>query len=136
MRRAAVTLAIVFASHAASAQTAGYKVARQPRMGLVLTGASMLALGWAASAIAAAAENFAGDSPWLLVPLAGPWIGLAAPNQSIATDAGLVAIGLTQATGAILLAVGLVPHEVRSKVTVTPTFGWSHGPSAGICGRF
>ena len=151
MRRAAVTLAFLLAAHGAAAQTTGYKVARKPRMGLVLTGAGLLAFGYAASVLTAAIEGFHGLSPVLLVPVAGPWIGfgwdMANPNRcpldvtsagcsSLAVDPGLVAIGLVEVAGAVLLPIGLVPHETKTKVTVTPTFGWRGGPSIGLLGRF
>jgi hypothetical protein len=58
MRRAAVTLAIVFATSTATGQTTGYKLARKPRMGLVYAGAGMLAGGFIASFITAIAYSF------------------------------------------------------------------------------
>lgn len=151
MRRAPVTLALILAAHAAAAQTTGYKVARKPRMGLVLTGAGLLAFGYAASVLTAAVEGFRGVSPVLLVPLAGPWIGfgwdMANPGrcpldatgvdcQSFAVDPGLVAVGLVELAGAVLLPAGLARHEVRTKVTVTPTVAWRGGPILAVSGRF
>ena len=151
MRRAAVTLAIVLCVQSASAQTTGYTLARKPRMGLVLSGAGLLVGGLVASIVTAAADGFGGVSPYVLIPFAGPFIGFgwdrANPNacsldvdtsgcNSVLVDVGLVAVGLVESTGAALLAVGLVPHEVRTKVTVTPSFTWRRGPVFGVAGTF
>ncbi len=140
MRRAAVTLAIVFAVSTATrpcdAQTTGYKVSRKPRMGLVYAGAGMLAGGFIASFITAIAYSFKGLSPVVLVPVAGPFIGFGwdMANQSrcpldvntgscssLLVDPGLFAMGLVETIGVGLLSVGLVPHEVRTPVNVSFT---------------
>lgn len=151
MRRAVVTLGFLLLAESAGAQTSGYKLARTPRMGLVATGGGMLAAGFVAAVITAAVVGFRGVSPLVMIPLAGPFVGvgwdLAHPSvcpldvptngcNGLLVDPGLVAIGLVEVTGAVLLAVGLVPHEVRTKVTVTPTFAWRDGPFAGFSVRF
>lgn len=151
MRRAAVILALVLIAETATAQTTGYKIARKPRMGLVLTGAGLLAFGYVASVLTAALEGFAGQSPSLLVPLAGPWIGFgwdrahasgcaldvsSSCPSTVLVDVGLVTVGLVELAGAVLLPIGLVSHEVRTKVTVTASLGWRQGPILGLVGRF
>jgi hypothetical protein len=134
MRRAAVTLAIVFATSTATGQTTGHKLARKPRMGLVYAGAGMLAGGFIASFITAIAYSFKGLSPVVLVPVAGPFIGFGwdmahqdrcpldvstGSCSSLLVDPGLFAMGLVETIGVGLLSVGLVPHEVRTPVNVT-----------------
>ncbi len=136
MRRVAVTLAIVLATSSAHAQTTGYKVARKPRMGLVYAGAGMLGVGVVLGLVGAIASKFEGMSPWLAVPIAGPWVAfgwdIANPKScpmnvstvdcsSLAVDPGLVALGAVETIGAALLGIGVVPHEVKTKVTVSFT---------------
>ncbi len=139
MRRSAVILAIVLAASTAHAQTSGYRVARKPRMALVLTGAGLLVSGFIASLIGAIGDSFEGQSPVMLVPVVGPWLAfgwdMANPHKcpldvptsgcsSLAVDPALVALGLVEVTGAAFLGIGAVPHEVRTQVTITPTFGY------------
>jgi len=148
MRRAAVTLAMIFAAQSASAQT-GYKIAHKPRTAFVLTGAGLLGLGFGLSALSAGLESFAGQTPWMVVPIAGPWIALGLNGSSSACnlqtndcsskalfDVGLVGIGLTEAVGAVLLGVGLVPQDQKTQVNVTPSFAWRDGPRVGVTVRF
>lgn len=150
MRRAAVILALILASRSADAQT-GYKVAHKPRMALVLTGAGLVGVGFALSVFIAATEGFGGISPVLMIPVAGPWIGfgwdVANPStcplqvntvdcQSYVVDPGIVGVGAVEFVGTVLLATGLVPHDQRTKVNVTPTFAWRAGPRLGFAVRF
>jgi len=135
MRRAAVTLALVLLAESASAQT-GYTLARKPRTSLIVTGGAMLVLGWIASIITAAADGFHGESPLVMIPIAGPFVGFgwdranpsacplgvdASSCDSVLVDVGLFAVGLTELTGAVLLGVGLVPRDVHTKVTISLT---------------
>jgi hypothetical protein len=154
MRRAAVTLALIFAARNASAQNAnatGYKIAHKPRMALVLTGAGLVGLGFSLSVLTAALEGFGGISPLIVIPLAGPWIGfgwdMANPKacpldvntvdcSSFVVDPGLVAYGVVEFVGAVLLGVGLVPHDQKTKVNVSPTFAWHDGPRFGLALHF
>jgi len=151
MRRSAVILAIVFATSSATAQTTGYKVARKPRMGLVYAGAGMLAVGEVLGFIGAIASGFQGMSPWMALPIAGPFVAfgwdMSNPNRcpldlttscspSLLVDPGLVAMGVVETVGAVLLGIGLVPHEVKTKVTVSPIFDFHHGARFGVAVRF
>ncbi len=151
MRRAAVILALILATQSAAAQTTGYKVAHKPRMALVLTGAGLLGLGFGLSVLSAGLMGFGGISPLIMIPVAGPWIGFgwdmanphACPLQvnttdcsSLWVDPGLVAYGIVELTGAVLLGVGLVPYDQKTKVNVTPTFAWRDGPRLGFAVRF
>jgi len=136
MRRAAVTLALVLLAESASAQTTGYTLARRPRTSLIVTGGAMLVLGWIASIITAAADGFHGESPLVMIPVAGPFVGFgwdrANPSacpldvdtsgcNAVLVDVGLFTVGLTELTGAVLLGVGLVPRDVHTSVTVSLT---------------
>ena len=116
---AALGLAIVLATSSADAQTTGYKVARKPRMGLVYAGAGMLGVGVVLGLVGAIASKFEGMSPWLVVPVAGPWVAFGWDMAN--PDPGLVAMGVVETVGATLLSIGLVPHEVKTKVTVSFT---------------
>jgi hypothetical protein len=159
MRRAAVTLALVLVTEAATAQTTGlvggYTVARKPRMSLVVTGAATLVGSYLLGVVTAGLVSFSGVSPYLLVPIAGPFLGfgwdrantpracpldVGSPQSGCAdatlVDVGLFVMGLAQVTGAVLLATGLVRHEVRTKVTVTPSFTWRGGPVFAVSGNF
>lgn len=146
MRRAVVILTLVLVAQSAHAQT-GYKVARRPRMGLVLTGAGLIGLGVAVSVLIAATENFGGISPLVIVPVAGPWIGFGwdvanskscplqvntVDCQSYLVDPSVVAVGVVELVGVVLLAVGLVPQNVKTKVTINPTFAWHDGPRIAV----
>lgn len=137
MRRVAVTLAIVLATSAASGQTTGYKVARKQTLGLIYAGAGILVVGELLGLVGAIASKFEGLSSLLVVPVAGPFIAfgwdMANPSScpldintagcpsSLAVDPGLVAMGVVETVGVTLLSIGLVPHDVKSKVTVSFT---------------
>ncbi len=148
MRRAAVTLALIFAAQNANAQTTGYKISHGPRMALVLTGAGWIGLGFGLSVLSTALESFAGQTPWMVVPIAGPWVALGLNGGNACNlqtndcsskalfDFGLVGLGLTEAVGAVLLAIGLVPHDQKTAVHASPTFAWRDGPRLGLAVHF
>ncbi len=138
----------------ANAQTAGYRLARKPRLALAISGGATLASGYILGVVAAVVAGFGGLAPAILVPIAGPFIGLgwdvANPNgcplnydipncKGTNVDPTLAFAGGVQVVGATLLAIGLVPHDVRMKATVTsflPTFAWHDGPRLVFVGRF
>ncbi len=151
MRRAAVTLAMIFAAQNASAQASsatGYKIAHKPRMALVLTGAGLIGLGFGLSVVSAALESFAGQTPWMVAPIAGPWVALGLNGGNACNlqtndcsskalfDFGLVGLGLTEAVGAALLTIGLVPHDQKTAIHASPTFAWQGGPRVGVAIHF
>lgn len=120
---------------------AGYRVVRQKRRGLIISGSIVLGVPWALSLAIAAGNDFDDGTGLLAIPVAGPWLMLATDHArdkrcSSAYDycdedrsglrAMLVLDGLAQVAGASLLTAGLVSHRVRLvrddvTVSVVPT---------------
>lgn len=98
----------------------------RPNLGLIISGAVMLGVGWVVSFIVGLP---AGDDPFVsgsddrwdafrfssLVPIAGPWIQLAVKPTDFREDywgAWLIIDGLLQGAGAIMLIAGIAtPSE-------------------------
>ena len=118
MRRLAVTLALVLACSVADAQTRGYHVVKKPRLALALTGAALFITGYAL-AFATVFTSSANGEAWCAVPLVGPWVAIARDAKNPYDDLLFATQGALQVTGAVLLAIGLVPHEVRVAQTIT-----------------
>jgi hypothetical protein len=90
-----------------------------PRRGLVIAGSLTLGVPYGLGLIAASSADFANDSGWLVVPVFGPWLTLANREECDPTEDGfecaedavvriyLTLGGLAQATGAVLLLIGL-----------------------------
>jgi hypothetical protein len=132
-------------------QLHGYRVVRKQRKPLIITGAALLAGGYLGAALVAWASSFQGISPVMFVPIAGPFIGLvydattkqvcplgASYSQNcngVGIDPWMGFVGGLQVLGGAMLAVGLVPHEVKVR-TVMPTFSFDHGPGIGLRGTF
>jgi hypothetical protein len=129
MRRLCVTLALVLAVGSADAQTRAFHVVNKPRTALALTGAALFIAGYALAFVTAFTPEANGEA-WCAVPLVGPWVAVARDAKNPADDLLFATQGILQATGAILLAIGLVPREVRVAQTIT-----SLSPS-GIMLRF
>jgi hypothetical protein len=102
----------------------GYHVEEQSRRGPIIAGAVVIGSAYALGLAVASTENFPNSTGWLVVPVLGPWITLAARHRNVAYCTGfdvcngtsdddnttrtmLILDGLTQATGTILLAYGL-----------------------------
>ncbi len=145
-------LALVFAAAGARAEpspgdpppvsvgltTHGYRIVRSPRPGLWIAGAALLGSGYLGAVVIALAEGFGGISPVLLLPVAGPWIGLGSDlsnpegcplqHQTIdcnafPIDLDLVLSGVLQGAGAILGALGFIKHDRHvPQVIMTPAF--------------
>ena len=145
----------------------GYHVESEPRKGLITTGAILLAVPYGISASIAASSKHDGDTA-LLIPVAGPFIDLStrgtdcSPSTPVYNSSScdtqesnsrfaLTFDGLSQATGAVLLILGLAwqqqvlerddaPLVGRSR----PTFKWAlaprslggHGIGLGVIGQF
>jgi hypothetical protein len=118
MRRLCVTLALVLASSAADAQTLGYHVVKKPRLALALTGAALFIAGYGLAFVTAFTPE-AGGEAWCAAPIVGPWVAIARDAKSPADDLLFATQGVLQITGAVLLAIGLVPREVRIAQTIT-----------------
>ena len=118
MRRLCVTLALVLACSAADAQTRGYHVVKKPRLALALTGAGLFIAGYGL-AFATVFTTSANGEAWCAVPIVGPWVAIARDAKNPYDDLLFATQGALQITGAVLLAIGLVPHEVRVAQTIT-----------------
>ena len=118
MRRLCVTLALGLACSSAQALTRGYHVVKKPRLALALTGAALFISGYALAFVTAFTPEANGEA-WCAVPLVGPWVALARDAKNPADDLLFATQGALQITGAVLLAIGLVPHEVRIAQTIT-----------------
>jgi len=144
----AIALSLTRPAHA---QVAGYRITRKPRLALAISGAATLASAYILGVVAAVVAGFGGLAPAILVPVVGPFIGLSwdlanpsacplnydIPNcKATNVDPTLAFAGSLQVIGTTLLAVGLIPHDVKTKVTITPTFGWRSGPHFGLTARF
>jgi len=129
MRRLCVTLALVLAAGSADAQTRAFHVVKKPRAALALTGAALFIAGYALAFVTAFTPEANGEA-WCAVPFVGPWVAVARDAKNPADDLLFSTQGVLQATGAILLAIGLIPREVHVAQTIT-----SLSPS-GIVLRF
>jgi hypothetical protein len=118
MRRLCVTLALVLACNAAGAQTRGYHVVKKPRLALALTGAGLFIAGYALAFVTAFTPEANGEA-WCAVPLVGPWVAIARDAKVPLDYLNFATQGALQVTGAILLAIGLVPREVHVAQTIT-----------------
>lgn len=110
-------------------------------------GGVLLGGAWLPSVVVAAASDVDANH-WLYVPIVGPWVAYAtrdacAPNvdprpclSDAASRVGLIADGILQTTGAVLLVVGLpssaeVKWGKEARLRIAPTFG-----GLSIDGRF
>ncbi len=125
----------------------GVRVERKPRTALAITGAAIFGGGWVLSFLVALSESFAGISPAVLVPLAGPWIGLGydasgasscplgaqSPDcNAFSPDVAMAIAGGLELVGATLFGIGMVPHEVKRPVRVAPSVSFAGGPRFGL----
>ena len=112
---------------------AGYHVEERARKGLIIGGGLTLGIPWALGIAFASGSDFSNQSGWLIVPVLGPWINIAArKSDTYCTGYGtnstcidqvdnsyrtlLVLDGLTQAAGAVMLIYGLAsPKKVITR---------------------
>ena len=157
MRPSCAAIAIVLCASAVRAEggppaaavdsVRGVRIERKPRVALAITGASLFAGGYLLSFLVALAEGFGGISPVVLVPLAGPWIGFAydmanpyscslgvqsTDCAAFSFDPFIAFAGGLQLVGATLFGVGMIRHDVKRPVRVTPTFSLVGGPRLGV----
>jgi hypothetical protein len=137
---------------------AGYRVRKQPRRGLVIAGAILTGTAWTFSLTGAVGSNFEEKSGFLVVPVLGPWLMLAAggarDRECASADeydycngdksglrAMMVLDGLVQTAGAVMLVAGVaLPRKrlVRTDVTIglAPSPVGEHGYGASAVGTF
>lgn len=138
----------------------GYRVIEQKRRGLIIAGSLTAGVPWALGVAAAAGANFEDKTGWLVVPVLGPWLMIAAGGAnedrscgSFDTDEsdcydnnaalrGVLALdGLVQAAGAVMFACGMtIPRKrlIREDVTVSmlPSRVGRDGYGMGLVGSF
>lgn len=135
----------------------GYRVAKQPRRGLITGGAIMTGIGWSLSLTAAVAADFEDKTGYLVVPVLGPWLMLAtggakddcysysATSSYCDNNAGLRSVlvldGLLQTAGAIMIVAGAAIPKVRlvrEDITVgfVPTTFGAGSAGIGAVGSF
>jgi hypothetical protein len=135
----------------------GYRVEQRVRQGPVIAGALLLGIPYVIGLTAASIANYEGQSKWLAVPVAGPWIMMyerrrpdctSSTSSTCDVDAGLdgflrfyLAVdGILQATGIGLLSFGLAGRKliIRDDVAfvVRPMPIGSHGYGPAVLGRF
>lgn len=84
----------------------GYEIDTEVRRGLVIAGAVVTGTPWIASVTAATALDGT-DGAMLAIPVVGPWLAMATLHEDSAARAALTLSGLTQASGATMLLLGL-----------------------------
>jgi hypothetical protein len=140
---------------------AGYHVEERVRKGLVIGGGITLGVSWLFSATAAVSSDYDDKSGFLMIPVLGPWLMLAAGGAKDKTctepeypynyddDCGsragvrglLFFDGITQAAGTVMLATGLFATRqrlIRNNLTVAfaPTRVGVDGYGVGAVGHF
>jgi len=134
----------------------GYRVEERVRTGAIVGGALALGIPYLIGLTIASADNFQDNTRWLMVPVAGPWLMIAAhkdpacdPNTDICIEQSFNTVvrfylaldGIAQAAGTVLLIWGLHGRKIlvrdgfASNVYVTPQIT-AQGGGAVIGGRF
>jgi hypothetical protein len=132
--------------HAGETLPDGRRVVERPRVAMLVGGALAGAVGYVPALVVGATSPLTQDRT-LLLPVLGPWIDLLArpacktpPNDLVGMDpcspetaikAGLVASGVLQALGAVLLGFGMAPEVTvvaneEAQVSVGPLGAHGH----------
>jgi len=119
----------------------GYVVESKVRKGMVIPGAILLGAPYVLGLSIAALTDFDNQSGWLAVPIAGPWITLAARRKchddsfgnctdtaDRALDIYLVFDGLIQTAGAALLVAGMAAKKTELVRMDTVSVRFMPGP--------
>ncbi len=140
----------------------GYRLERRPRTGLIIAGAVVTAVPYFIGLSIASASKFSNAGGFLVIPAVGPWLTLAARENtncydynngslnssyySCGTDAGIVTVlvldALIQTTGAILFVIGiasdreLLVRQDVAKLRFTPLKFNNGGYGLGLHGGF
>ncbi len=137
---------------------AGFHLEERPRKGLIISGALLTGIPWALGASIVSGSNFPNSSGWLVVPVLGPWITLAARHDSYCSynsgttciDDGensavrtlLVLDGLMQTAGAVMFIVGVsspvkyVSRDFTGNLHFTPAPIGRQGYGGFLTGEF
>lgn len=108
----------------------GYQVDTEVRRGLVIAGAVVTGAPWIASASAAAAMD-ASEGAALAVPVLGPWLAMPTLGNDGGARAALTLSGLTQASGAMMLIIGLAVPKKSFVRYVSPEVAIAAAPLPG-----
>jgi hypothetical protein len=134
----------------------GYRLRSEPHKGLLITGAIMGGGAYAFSVMGAVDTSFEDNAGYLLIPIAGPWLMLAAGNdppepcpmgETCPTGnpsyKGLAvgAAGVLQAVGAVLFITGVMTERrylerKDVEVSIVPTSLGNDGYGLGAVGTF
>jgi hypothetical protein len=139
----------------------GYRVEHRSANGLIGGGLASLLIAYTTAIVIGASADFKDGTGWLIVPVVGPWAAIGARSYQCANDpllanqcvsgafsevqtmAILSADAVVQATGAVLLIVGvasghdeLVRSDLAASVRISPRSLGSNGFGVGLDGRF
>lgn len=115
----------------------GYELQEQRRWWMVAAGGAMFGIGYLASLAVAADAEFDNGLGYTAVPVVGPWVALGMHDDSCPADAfdcrnldeeSLIATGLVQDIGAIVLAIALANSR---EVWVRSDAAWTVSPLVG-----
>lgn len=139
----------------------GYRVEHRSANGLIGGGLASLLIAYTTAIVIGASADFKDGTGWLIVPVVGPWAAIGARSYHCANDpllanqcvsgafsevqtmAILSADAVVQATGAVLLIVGvasghdeLVRSDLAGSVRIAPRSVGTNGFGVGLDGRF
>jgi hypothetical protein len=134
----------------------GYRLRSRAHRGLLLTGAIMGGAAYSFGVIGAFDSGFADNSGYLLVPIAGPWLMIAAGknsgnacplNEACPTGSPsyqnlfVGAAGVLQAVGAVLFIAGMTTEQrylerQDVEVSIVPASLGNDGYGLGAIARF
>ncbi|RYZ09091.1 MAG: hypothetical protein EOO73_04815 [Myxococcales bacterium] len=134
----------------------GYRLRSGPRKGLVIGGAIVGGAAYGFGVVGAIDSDFEDHAGYLLIPVAGPWLMLAAgsdppkacPAQEVCADGMpdyrslfVAAAGVAQAVGTVLFVVGLTSkrrylERKELEVSVVPASLGQGAYGLGVIGAF
>jgi hypothetical protein len=131
----------------------GYRLVERPRSGLITSGLIITGVAWGISVTAAAGNDFEDGTGFLVLPVVGPWLTIAARRTENCVDtasgticeasnssarAALVLDGLVQTTGAVLFVIGVSSTKkryLRNDVTLSLQPARIHRDAYGVSMR-
>jgi hypothetical protein len=134
----------------------GYRLRSGPRKGLVISGAIVGGAAYGFGVVGAIDSDFEDNAGFLLIPVVGPWLMLAAgsdppkscPAQAVCADGMpdykplfVVAAGVAQAVGTVLFVAGLTTkrrylERKDLEVSVVPASLGQGAYGLGVTGAF
>ena len=130
----------------------GYHVVRAQMTGFFVASAFIFILTYTTSFAVAASSKFANGSAWLAVPVVGPFVavtearycGSFTPSTASGDcntpmpmeSMGMLALGIMQTVGAVLLPFGLLHRRYWQRNTLVPTLSMQDGLRLGVVATF